>query len=108
MEVNGKFYSFWGQIVKQKEDWIGGTLHESGDSMDRALGFGELTTEIVDIELCPNGEDSAYFEVEGKDFSCGFGVEYGGVVAGEKDWLTFSGYLGHTWRIKQPENDEKE
>ncbi len=107
MEVNGKDYPLWGQFVEKKEEWIGGTLHDSGDSMDRALELGDLTTEILDIELHTNGEESAWFGVEGKDFSCGFDVEHGGIVAGEKDWLTFSGYMGHKWRIKQPDEESK-
>lgn len=109
MKVNGKEYTFWGQFVKQQQDWIGGVLEDSGDSMDKAMGLGNMTTEITGIVLRPNGEDSAYFEVEGKDFGCGFGVEYGGVTGGEKGWITFSGYMGHEWRIKQPElNKDKD
>ncbi len=101
--VNGKVYPMWGQFVEKKEQWIGGILEDAGDSMDRAMGLmggGALQTEITDIKLIPNGEDSAFFEVEGKDFSCGFDVSVGGVRAGEEGWITFSGYIGHTWRIK--------
>jgi hypothetical protein len=107
-EINGKVYPLWNKFVERKEEWIGGILHDNGDSMDRAIGLGDLTTEIRTIELRPNGEDSAWFGIVGKEFSCGFDVKYGGIVAGEEGWVTFSGYGGHTWRIKQPEKVEQE
>ena len=100
MEVNGKFYPFWGQFVEKQENYIGGILEDSGDNMDRAMGFKPMTTTITGIELNPNGDDSAFFSVVGVDFDCGFDVQYGGVVAGEEGWITFNGYGGHTWRIK--------
>lgn len=105
MKVNGKEYPLWSQFVERQEEWIGGTLHDGGDSMDRAMGLGDLTTTITGIELTPNGEDSAYFSVNGEDFNCGFDVQYGGIGGGNgsKEWLTFSGYMGHTWRIKKKE-----
>jgi hypothetical protein len=103
MEVNGKFYSLWGQFVEKQQEFIGGTLEDTGDNMDRSMGFNPMTTTITGIELKPNGDDSAFFSVRGKDFDCGFDVQYGGIVGGEKGWLTFSGYGGHTWRIKKKE-----
>ena len=107
MEINGKEYPMWSQFVERQDEWIGGVLHDSGDSMDKAMGLGDLTTEITGIELKANG-DSAWFGVTGKDFDCGFSVEYGGITGGEEGWITFSGYGGHTWRIKQKlEGDEK-
>jgi hypothetical protein len=36
-------------------------------------------TIITDIELRPNGKDSAFFEIMGEKFSCGFDVKCGGV-----------------------------
>ena len=106
IEINGKVYPMWSQFVENKDKWIGGILDDSGDSIDRAIGLSEnsLQTEITDIELIPNGKDSAFFQVVGKDFTCGFDVSTGGISGGEgKDWLTFSGYGGHTWRIKAHE-----
>ena len=101
--INGKYYPFWQQFVDKKEMWIGELLQDFGDSMDRSL-FPDVangaTTTIIDIDLKPNGEDSAYFEVIGKDFSCGSDVQYNGIIAGEEGWITFSGYGGHKWRIK--------
>lgn len=61
--------------------------------------FKPIVTEITDITLTANG-DSAMFSVEGKDFTCGFDVKYGGVVAGENGWITFGGFADHKWRIK--------
>ena len=98
--VNGREYPLWSQFVEGKEKWIGGTLEDRGDSMDRALGLEGGGTEITDITLEPNGKDSAAFSVDGKDFSCGGDVGYLGITGGEKGWITFSGYGGHTWRIK--------
>jgi hypothetical protein len=95
MEVNGKFYSMWGQLVEGKARYIGGVLedHDMGTIM---------TTEITDITLLPNGETSAFFAVKGEHFSCGFDVGTGGVTGGEEGWLTMCGYGGHTWRFKAP------
>lgn len=101
--VNGKQYPLWSQFVERKREWIGGILEDFGDSMDQRM-FGDDAhgkTEVTDITLKPNGEESAMFSVEGKDFSCGFDATVGGVTAGEEGWITFSGYGGHTWRIKQ-------
>ena len=101
--VNGKEYPMWNQFVAQQDKWIGGTLEEYGDSFDRAMELEMMATPITKIELRPNGEESAFFEVHGKDFSCGFDVGHGGIQAGEEGWITFSGYGGHLWRIKSKE-----
>jgi len=106
--VNGKEYPLWGQFIDRKEEWIGGTLQEFGDNMDRMIhgdNMPELITTIKDIELRPNGKESAFFAVEGEAFGCGFDVGAGGITAGEDGWITFSGYGGHMWRIKQKEKD---
>lgn len=100
-EVNGRVYPLWSQFEDRKKEWIGGVLEDFGDSFDNLLGFKGGLTEITDITLEPNGKESASFSVEGKDFSCGFDVKVGGVIGGEEGWITFSGYGGHTWRIKQ-------
>ena len=62
-----------------------------------------MKTTILGIELYANGIESAYFNVIGKDFDCGFDTESGGITIGEEGWITFHGYGGHSWRIKQPE-----
>lgn len=101
MEINGRFYSLWGQFVEKQQEFIGGTLEDFGDSMDKRMGFEPMQTTIKGIELTPNGDDSAFFLVKGEKFDCGFDVKFGGVVGGEEGWITFSGYGGHTWRIKK-------
>jgi len=104
MIVNGKEYPLWGQFVEKKEEWIGGELMDGGDSFDIQLGFSPVKTIITDIELRPNGKESAFFAVVGKDFECGFDVSVGGIGGEQKDgWLTFSGYMGHKWKIKKKE-----
>lgn len=115
MKVNGKEYPMWGQFVERQDEWIGGILDDSGDTMDRSLNLGNARTLITGIVLRPNGTDSAYFEILGKDFGCGFDVRHGGISGGvnsnstersnteDKDgWLTFSGYGGHSFRIHKP------
>ena len=93
LEVNGKVYPLWSQFVEDKEKWIGGVLEE--------YDYGVESTKIIDVELNPNGEDSAFFQVVGEGFTCGFDVSVRGISGGgEKGWITFSGYGGHTWRIK--------
>jgi len=99
--INDKTYPLWDQFVEKKEGWIGGLLEDSGDSMDRAMGMKDARTEIIDIQLNPNGKDSAFFEIVGKKFSCGFDVQCGGVTAGEEDWITFSEYGDYTFRAKR-------
>lgn len=91
---NGKKYPFWSQFVKRKEEFIGGILQDFDDN-------NTTITKITDVCLTPNGNNSAFFSVEGENFSCGFDCHYGGVVAGEREWITFEGYAGHTWRIKK-------
>ena len=98
MEVNGKEYPMWGQFVENKQKWIGGTLE------DHDMGIC-VKTKITNITLTPNGDDSAFFSVDGEDFNCGFDVRYGGIQVGEKGWLTFRGYGGHSWRIKASSAD---
>lgn len=93
MEINGKEYPMWSQFVDKKADFIGRDLE------DHDMGM-IAKTKVTDITLKPNGEDSAFFSVEGEDFGCGFDVGHGGIGAGEDGWITFYGYGGHTWRIK--------
>lgn len=102
--INGKIYPFWSQFVDKSDEFKGGVLEDQGDSMDRMLGFKPARTTIKQIHLRPNGNDSAFFEVIGQDFAAGFDVKYGGVTAGESGWITFSGYGGHTWRIRKDSN----
>lgn len=102
-EVNGKTYPLWGQFVDRKAEWIGGILQDLDLPLDE-----EMMTKIIDITLEPNGKDSAFFSVEGEEFTCGFDVRHGGIGGDQEEgWLTFSGYGGHKWRIKEnKKNDE--
>jgi len=106
-EINGRVYPLWNQFEERKKEWIGGLLEDFGGNFDKKLNINSNTvTEITDITLEPNGETSAMFSVEGKDFSCRFDVQVGGIIGGEKNWITFQGYWGHIWRIKQEEKKE--
>lgn len=98
--VNGREYPLWSQFVNGKAKWIGGTIEDFGDNMDRALGVRASRSKITDITLAPNGDESAFFMVHGEKHGCGFDVRHGGITGGEPGWLTFSGYGGHQWRIK--------
>ena len=98
--VNGKHYPMWSQFVERKAEWIGGIL------VDNGLIFADtMETKITDILLKPNGKDSAFFEIVGEDFSCGFDVSCGGITCNQfgEPWLTFAGYGGHVFRIKKRE-----
>ena len=91
--------------LNEKTNGSGGVLQDFGDPMDRRMGLvGDdgARTEITDIVLRENGKESAWFEVSGKDFNCGGDVGNVGIGGNqEENWLTFSGYGGHTWRIKK-------
>jgi len=82
MEINGKVYPLWEKFIERKKEYIGGKLNATD------MGI-TMKTIVEDIVLKPNGEDSAYFEVIGKDFSCGFDVQYGGIGASSKE-----GFIG--------------
>ena len=94
MECNGKEYPFWGQFVERENEFIGGTLE------DYDMGM-VATTKVTGISLKPNGSDSAFFTIHGKDFDCGFDVGHGGIGPGEDGWLTFHGYGGHKFRVRR-------
>lgn len=109
--VNGRKYPLWSQFVEGKADWIGGILKDHGDSMDRAIGLEESPeNKILDIILKENGPDSAWFEVVGEEYSCGFDVKYGGVSGAHAHVpgrINFSGYGGHSWWIQKPNKSEE-
>lgn len=93
--INGKRYPMWSSFVRQKASFIGCNLE------DHDMG-AVATTAVTDITLEPNGAESAYFTVQGEDFSCGFDVQYGGVNVTNPGWINFHGYGGHSWRIERP------
>ena len=94
MNINGKEYPLWSQFVEKQNIFIGGVLEDWDEGV-------HAITEITGITLEANGKDSAYFQIQGKDFTCGFDVRYGGVTGGETGWVTFSGYGGHEFRIRE-------
>jgi hypothetical protein len=98
--INGREFPLWSQFVEGKNKFIGGILEDHDNDPLCAPGYGK--TEIVDIELIPNGDSSAFFRVVGKDFNCGFDVRVGGIDGSfsGNGWTGFSGYGGHQWRIK--------
>lgn len=93
MLVNGKEYPLWGKIIENKEKFIGKIL------VDNDMGMN-METIVTDINLRATGENSAFFEIIGKDFTCGFDVEYGGISLKNKGIITFSGFQGHIFFIK--------
>jgi len=104
--VNGKFYPLWEQFVGQSDDWAGGTLTDFGDSFDKRVGLECLQTTIKYIELVPNGQESAMFNIVGEDFTCGFDVKHGGVSPyGVGMGMTFRGYGGHEFHIQKKEKE---
>jgi hypothetical protein len=101
--VNGKYYPMWEQFREVSDEYKGGVLTDFGDSIDKAIGLYDMSTEIVKIDLRENGEDSAFFEVAGKDFTCGFDVKVGSISPyGPGMGITFTGYGGHEWHIQKP------
>ena len=64
--INGKQYPMWSQFIERKDEWIGGILQEMEDSWPQITDGPSKGTKITDITLEPNGEDSAYFSVEGE------------------------------------------
>lgn len=102
IKINGREYPLWSQFIDRKNEFIGGILEDHDN--DPLVEPGPHSTEIIDIELVPNGETSAFFRVCGKEFSCGFDVQIGGVDGSFSDakngWIGFCGYGGHQWRIK--------
>jgi len=93
MIINGREYPMWSQFVEKQNEFKGRILEDHD--------MGEVSsTKVTGIRLEPNGKDSAFFTIDGADFSCGFDVKYGGITGGEPGWLTFSGYGGHMFRVK--------
>lgn len=96
MEVNGRYYPMWGDFVKKKKKFIGGKLTEYSS-------YGNPETTIKDITLTANGDDSAWFQVTGEDFRCGFDVQHGCLdpnvdgVGG----VGFSGTYGPHFRVQE-------
>jgi hypothetical protein len=99
--IDGKSYPLWSQFVEKKSEWIGGILEEIGDQFCKGS-----TTEITDITLEKDEDwgNVVVFTVHGKDFDCGFNIEYAGIDASNivGNWIAFHGYGDFNFRIKQP------
>jgi len=92
----------WQHIKDHEGEWVGGTLRDYGDSMDRAImGGAPMETTITGIEL-----DDHWFGVKGKDFSCGGARSVLGIGAPsfpmDDNSLCMIGYGGHEWHIAKP------
>lgn len=97
--VNGKFYPMWGQFVEHKDDWIGGQMFD----MDSLMGPSDVT-EITNVELIPNGKESAMICFRGKDFDLTSDVEFCVVHSPDPtqpEYLVIATRFGSTFYIKQ-------
>lgn len=95
--INEKVYPMWSQFVEKKAEWIGGQLKE----IDMIMGEGEVT-EITDVTLEPNGEESAFLTFHGKKYGCGYDVRYCGIGGGQTPgWLTISSTGGDRFQIRR-------
>lgn len=92
----------WADLVKQHAKWVGGTLIDHGDSMDRAIlkeGILPAVTIIKGFKLTTD-----YFEVIGEDFSCGGSRDTLGITGTHvENGLAISGYGGHRFDIVKPQ-----
>lgn len=98
--INGKQYPLWSGLVESKASFIGKILEDFGDSRDRAFGCKSAKTIIIEVQLLPNGTDSASFHIIGENFQCGCDVQYLGIREGEPGWINFDSYGGHKFRIE--------
>lgn len=95
--INGKTYPMWSQFVERKAEWIGGELQE----FDSVMGEAPVT-EIIDVTLNPSGEDSAIISFHGKDYSCGYDVQYCGISPhGKEPWLLIQSKWGDQFQVRK-------
>ncbi len=96
-------YSDLMALVENKNNYIGWTLIDSGDIIDRGLGLVNkpLTNKVIDVEFSLNKDKtSAFFSIVGNKFTCGFDVEHGGIRKQiNENELEFYGYAGHSFLI---------
>ena len=96
-KINGKYYPILSKLVKEKNKYIGQVLEDHGDLMHIHSYQNHKTTIIEDITLNPFEKDRAYFEIRGRDFSCGFDTLYGRIKPDEE--LTFCTEKGQIFKI---------
>jgi len=99
--VNGKFYPMWQDFVDKQGRFKGWLLLDEDDSFEPCV-----STFVVGISLRPNGETSAFFEIEGEDYGCGADVSHLGMNAAEGGGFRFYGYGGHTWTMTPAINED--
>lgn len=92
------------KLVETKAKYIGWKMVDSGDAMDRKMfGNQQVGTVVTDIQFeLDKDQTGANFTIKGKDFDCGFAVEYGGGVRKFDDKATtlhFYGFMGHSFII---------
>lgn len=99
LEVNGKTYPMWSQFVEKKEKWVGGEMF----SVDNMLGPAP-PTRIIDVDLIPNGDDSAMICFRGEDYDCTSDVQYCGIGTPHPEYpdhLAIHCFFGMEFYIRQ-------
>lgn len=95
--INGKTYPMWSQFVEKKSEWIGGQLQE----IDSVMGQAPVT-EIKDVTLEPNGDESAMITFHGENYVCGYDVQHCGIdPSGPEGWLTISSQWGDRFQVRK-------
>ena len=97
--INGKHYPMWQGIVDNKAAFVGGTLTE----YDAHAGES-APTKIIDIQLLPNGTDSAMIEVKGEAFTASCDVKYCGITGGYSIWIDTR--FGTKWKLTKNNNEQ--
>lgn len=105
--INGRYYPMWQQFVDKKAQFIGQTLVDLGDPIDRAVGGEPMRTRIEDVTLTANGYTSAMFTIHGEDFNCGFDVRHGGISGLDIPTasIVFSGVLNQVFYIEKADHE---
>lgn len=88
------------KIVINKEEWIGGKLHNLNCILTDKLELGDINTTITEIGLQEKNK-KWMFIVNAVKCSCTMELTDGRIIPGEKDWLTFLESDGHMWRIQK-------
>lgn len=85
----------WKDLIDQENKYIGGKLIEYPDRIDKVMGFEIEETTITGFLLTDE-----WFEVKGKDFSCGGSRETLGISNNQKGkGLLITGFGGFEFQI---------
>lgn len=95
--INGKTYPMWSQFVEKKANFIGNKMFD----VDSMMGAAP-ETEVVDVELVPNGTDSAMICFRGKDYDCISDVKYCGISSDpqQPNYMVIATQFGNTFYIE--------